>query len=58
MSGVQGQERDAAEAGEDEPRHRGPQHEGAGGAVRQVNIYKHESSKFTHITTYMNNALF
>ena len=36
MSGVQGQERDAAEAGEDEPRHRGPQHEGPGGAVRQV----------------------
>ena len=57
---VQGQERDAAEAGEDEPRHRGPQHEGAGGAVRQVrlNFCKHESSKFIHITTYMKNALF
>ena len=60
MPGVQGQERDAAEAGDDEPRHRGPQHEGAGGAVRQVslNFYKHESSKFIHITTYMKNALF
>ena len=59
MPGVQGQERDAAEAGDDEPRYRGPQHEGAGGAVRQVslNFYKHESSKFIHITTYMKNAL-
>ena len=55
MPGVQGQERDAAEAGDDEPRYRGPQHEGAGGAVRQVrlNFYKHESSKFIHITTYV-----
>ena len=54
MPGVQGQERDAAEAGDDEPRHRGPQHEGAGGAVRQVslNFYKHESSKFIYITKY------
>ena len=60
MPGVQGQERDAAEASDDEPRYRGPQHEGPGGAVRQVslNFYKHESSKFIHITTYMKNALF
>ena len=58
MPGVQGQERDAAEASDDEPRHRGPQHEGAGGAVRQVNFHKHESSKFINITTYMKNALF
>ena len=45
MSGVQGQERDAAEASDDEPRYWGPQHEGPGGAVRQVssNFYKHES---------------
>ena len=38
MPGVQGQERDAAEAGDDEPRYWGPQHEGAGGAVRQVRL--------------------
>ena len=45
MSAVQGQERDAAEASDDEPRYWGPQHEGPGGAVRQVssNFYKHES---------------